>query len=288
MNNTLKIWVLCCLTLCLCSGTLQAGKLVFFVNGGMAGGWSESPLSYNSGIDEFFYTIEDSGKIDTKLKSGIAFSGGVTYYITPNFGLSFSVGHSKRDIRLDAQYQTRAAAYTGAEIMNESVSWEDTGELTVTPLNFNVTQKFRLMKNLSVNIFGGLSVMLYKINLPSHMGYSAVSVSYYPDENLFVYYPDHFDLPVSIKHESSYRIGFNVGLELEQKLTSWFGVSGGFHYYKAAKKEFRWELNRQMSFDGKLGNLVLGGVPSIFYGDQVVTELDLSYFQAYLGVKFYM
>jgi hypothetical protein len=280
----------CCLIFCLCSGYIMAGKLVFFVNGGAVGGSKMDPFSYNNSTEDFFLglSLVESGGISQSFKKSAGFSGGFIYYITPNLGLSLSLTHTKRDIRLDADYQTRMTLGNGTNIMDEVLTWENTGQLHVTPLNFDVTYRLPLIKNLSINAMAGVSIMLYKVDLPSHLGFSGVSTIVDIDTGNFFHFPDYFDLDISIKRDASYQVGFNAGLELEQKLTSWLGISGGFHYFKTTKKEFRWELVRQASFEGKLGNLTLWGVPGIFYTDEVVKEIDLSFFQAFIGFKVYL
>jgi hypothetical protein len=290
IKKKLLFMVVCCLIFCLCSGFIMAGKLVFFVNGGAVGGSKMDPFSYNNSTEDFFlgFSLVESGGISHSFKKGVGFSGGFIYYITPHLGLSLSLTHTKRDIRLDADYQTRMTLNNGTNIMDEALTWENTGQLYVTPLNFDVTYRLTLMKNLSINAMAGLSIMLYKVDLPSHLGFSGVNTIVNINTGNFLHFPDYFDLDISIKRVASYQIGFNAGLELEQKLTSRLGISGGFHYFKTTKKEFRWELVRQASFDGELGNLTLWGIPGIFYDDKVIKEIDLSFFQAFIRFKIYL
>ena len=194
IQKKLLFMAVCSLIFFLCSGSIMAGKLVFFVNGGTVGGFKMDPFHYDGNFNDllFDFSLVESGGIFPGLNKGAGFSGGVIYYIMPNLGLSLSLTHTKRDIRLDANYQTRMTIlHNGTHMMDETAAWENTGQLYVTPLNFNVTYRQRIMKNFSINVMTGLSIMLYKVDLPSHLGFSAVTTNINPYTEKYWHFPDY-------------------------------------------------------------------------------------------------
>lgn len=266
----------------------EENKAEFSFNIGGSFTQLDSSSNYTSNWNWLLITnAQENGTIDASSQNSLFFSGSFNYYFLKNIGLQVGFGYMKTDVNIDASFDFSWRWYSGRSY-SRNADWEETGKLTVIPININGIAKFNNSK-FGGYISGGYTLFNNKFNANSDMGAGITAWCY----NCFGYYVyqwiDAAQIPLTID-ESWAGHGMNVGAGIDFRISENLAITADARYYYCPSKDINW-------------NWQTGRYTGIFYRD-FSAEVDMeavefleehttsltvkpSFFQIAAGIKFY-
>jgi hypothetical protein len=148
------------------------------------------------------------------------------------------------------------------------------------PISLDLITILRLGKSASINLYGGPTLYLAKIDLKGQVGYSVTGTK--SDGYAYVdWFPYEFQVS-----ESASLFGANIGLDFEYLLGNNIGVYVGIQYFYVPKKEYNWQLIVKR-YDGEFGNFYISDPSGNELLENFNSEVNLSTYKAHLGFKIY-
>ncbi len=283
MIKKILLFTLLIFLLVLPDSLMAQKKFSFFINGGLTGNIrvTNSGFAWEWGFGDV--DIYEECFIDPYSPLGKTFSlsGGFAYQFSRNFGIELSASYIKQNFYIDSEY------YVEISTVNDSAEfekfWENDGNLEIIPLSLNLVYKTQIGRGLYSNLRGGITVFLTRVNLFSNIGWADLL----EDEQF--YYPDWYDLEADIIERDTI-IGFNIGLDLEKRISKNLSIYMGFEYFYAPPRTYYWEVywEQGMEVMGELENLILIEAPDIHADAAVTSDLRINFYRAYGGIKIYL
>jgi len=293
--------------LLVCWGTkfLIPGDFVLFLSGNYNGGLKIADTSHSRRFDQLAaVTIVDTGRIASNIGSSFGGSLGIMKFFTRNFGLSVSfhyMPNTQVDVSTNYKFSWNFNTVDNNSGYESNTAWTNTGEISAVPINFNIIYAINLGKKTLLNINGGLSMILSKLNLYSNMGYGVgfsqeAEDKYWSFDGLIYEYSyktvavvDWYKL--DLKNEQNKTIwGGNIGVDIEQKISNRIGIFIGFQYLYAPKKTYTWQLEPKSHYSGEFDILYRDIAPdnsNLPAVGNITTEVKFSYFTLVGGLKFH-
>jgi hypothetical protein len=294
-----KILMITCIGLCLLLGTysLAAQELVFFYNANLITQSSPGESDYSRDPGYSFVNSSDKGNIASVVSSyPFGSSFGVGYLFNRHLGVTVSMSFFE-NIKLDlTSNYTLTWQFPEEPQHTQSLTWTNPGNISIKPINLNLTYAHYLWRNTIINVTAGASLFLTSVNLTTNIGYG-VGGQYifykFVDPNLkkvTVSLVDCYELELK-QEEKNNIFGANVGLNIEQRFTEKFSAFAGFCYYFAPKKTSTWELIPEDNYRGYFNALDRtikedrSNLPDISH---VNLGIKISYFSVVVGIKLHI
>ncbi len=259
---------------------LRASEWEIYINGGYSTEFTFPATTYKWIWGEEWIDIEERGSIKGHGEKSTVFSAGIQHFLSDEFGLAFGVEYKRSQVVLDSEYQMNLEWFDG-ETESQGKSWQNEGMVDVIPFSFNLIYRVQFTEHTFFNLTGGLTMSFVKIKLNSHVGYADIL------EDEYYYYRDWFDLPVN-STKNYFSVGFNVGVDLEQKISDLVGLNMGVRYTYFSDIYSSWEVVARDEFVGENDILIYDGAPDIHADSRITKTLRLSYLRAFVGIKLYL
>jgi hypothetical protein len=283
MSKKIMLIILFAALLMLPEGLTAQKKFSFFLNGGFV---NKTRIT-NSGFewvwgDDNLEIYEDC-LIDPYSAVGPNFSpgGGFAFQFSNNLGFEVSASYIKQTVFIDSDYYLELS--TDSDFAEFEKYWENDGKVEIIPISFNLVYKTQIGRGIFTSLRGGVTVFLTRVELYSNIGWAD-----YLEDNQF-YYPDYYDLEVDMIERDTL-VGLNIGLDVEKRINRNFSLYVGFEYYYAPPRTYYWELfwEEGMEILGELENLILIQAPDIHADIPVTSDLRISFYRAFGGIKIYL
>lgn len=260
------------------------------ITGGYAMGMKiEESVMSDTWEDNVGIGADELSTISETTISNFNVSLGLTHFFSRKLGISAAVHFlppKKFDFRSEFDI-----AFNFYDNTSDSFSevWDFPSELSVIPLTLDLVFRLPLGEKASMNIFGGLSVTLTRVQLDANMGFGVP----YSDE-LYIYY-DWFRIEMGID-ESRTLFGGNIGFDLDFKINKRFGLMMGLQYFYIPVQEYDWELLDRDSWEGETGTLFFDSSPLTNYIEPYLDENDIlvplsinySFFKIFGGIRIFL
>ena len=208
---------------------------IIFADSGINANFKLNLLNFNwEGNSNYWATVTDSGSVkaappdDNKYNYGF----GLMRMLSPSLGIMVSTSFIKKQLKVITNYRYDLVWYDGVSFAATGTMSEN-GNISLIPINLDVLTSLKMSKKLAINLYGGPTLLLTKIDLTMGIGYGGIwSV---PGDNMI--YGEWFPFRYSIKKSGVYP-GINGGIELEYKSSSSYSAYVGLQYFALFKKSF--------------------------------------------------
>jgi len=292
----------CLLILALVPLSALAQRWTFSIGGAYIGGFKINDARYYRTVtpqynEYVLFTDDGSVSAKTKANAGAMFS--LMYSFSKSFGLQVQAGYMPAtpvDMRM--RYSLTWTFSTTDNSGTYAITQEgtDSGDISAIPLNLNVVLTLPLGKSTFFNISPGIGFLFSKLRLYSPMGYgvsnsavvtdvkwSFTGSSGYSRTTKTASWVDYYSLKLKSEKQST-SVGFNIGLDLEQKISRTLGIYLGGYYCTIGKTDWTWNLVPQSVYAGVFGNLDSNTTGAVVI-PQTTSSVNLSHFSAHLGLK---
>jgi len=248
------------------SGTFNVDNLNFTTN------WTEP--DYNA------VTFNETNKTLFSGSSGFGFEAGLAFFFNYNIGLSIDVSMMKTTYDISNKYDFSWVWYDSSN-GSDTKDWNNnTGSLTVTPINIDFLYRMMMGDNIKVTFGAGATVFLAKLDLNGNFG----DARFYYDTSDGYYYIDWFDVNM-FNSVSKTVFGGNAMFDFEYMISESMAIYFGAKYYFGGSVSENW-FEKEGHYAGEFGYLVV---------DLKDTEIDgyapsfsLSTFSLSAGIKVYL
>jgi hypothetical protein len=182
--------------------------------------WSVSPLGLG--------LVQEAGAIDFRARNGLGIGASAAVFLSPGFGLEFSLGFAYTDAPLTSSYELTRSLLGGAEASSD-FEWPGRGSLVSLPLSFDLVIRFGSgMWSGYASL--GPTLFLHGFSAESHLGFATTAG------------PGLDALKIGLETGSKVWMapGGNAGAGLAVKLTPMLSAVLDVRYYVSPAKTLSW------------------------------------------------
>lgn len=279
-----------------------AQRWTFSVGGAYIGGFKIDAARYNRTVvpqPNEFVTLVDDGSVAAKPKENMGAVFSLMYSFSRNFGLQVQAGYMPAtpvDMTMNYSLTWTFTTTDNAGTHGITQQGTDGGDISAIPLNLNLVLTLPLGRSTFFNISPGIGILFSKLRLYSPIGYgvsqsavvtdvkwSFTGSSGYDRTTKKVSWVDYYKIKIKSEQQST-SVGFNIGLDLEQKISRTLGIFLGGNYCTIGKADWKWNLVPQSVYEGVFGNLDSNTTGAVVI-PETTSRVNLSHFSAYLGLK---
>ncbi len=284
-----------------------AQRWTFSLGGAYGGGYKIGSAPYSQTLPGAYVSLSDSGSISATAKNSGGGMFGVMYSFSKNWGLRLQVAYlSPAPVNFTSTY---ALSWTFATTDNTGTyqitrRMANTGDLSAITFHLELVWTIALGKSTFLHLGAGTSTASAKMRWYSDLG-SGVSWSGLVDDLKWKFagsstwnkttksaaVVDYFLLKARFEEELN-GTGFNVSLELEQKISNKLGIFLGASYSAIAESEeteARWSVDYPaLNSLGVFGNLDFPSVAPVLPASPITSMVNFSHFVAVAGLKLHL
>ncbi len=286
--------------------TALAQRWTFSLGGAYGGGYKIGGAPYSKTLPGTYVSLSDSGSISATAKNGAGGAFSVMYSFSKNWGLRLQIAYmSPAPVDLTSTYALSwtfaAADDTGTYRITRQMA--NTGDLSAVSFHLDLVWTIALGKSTFIHLGAGTSTASAKMRLYSDLG-SGVSWSGLVDDLQWKFagsstwnkttksaaVVDYYLLKARFEEELT-GTGFNVSLELEQKISNKLGIYLGASYSaigESEETEALWNIDPEVSYQGVFGNLNSSSAPPSFPTSAITSMVNFSHFVAVVGLKLHL
>ena len=206
----------------------------------------------------YMNTIRDNGTLTSALKSS-TFGGefGLGYFFSDKLGIGLSANYfPSRTIDITSSYVFTWKFNSSSSLQTDSNTWSSSGTMSSMPISLNLLFRLALSAKSFLILQAGPSLFLTNTSMTAKTGYGVAQQSsfiIYP----YIYTTTYVDwYPLNIANNLKKTIvGFNAGVQFEQKISPSIGLLLSGRYYSAPAQSTNWVLVPDTYYTGHLGNL---------------------------------
>jgi len=304
-NTSLGRICLFFLILALVPASALAQRWTFSLGGAYIGGFKiDNANYYRTVIPETYSYVSliDDGSISAKPKMNMGAMFGLMYSFNKNWGLALQAGYMPAtpvDLKMKYSLTWTFSTTDNSGTYGITQEGKDSGDISAFPVNLNLVWTLPLGQTTFFNISPGVSFLFSKLRLYSPMGYgvsnSAVVTDVtwkftgsttYQKATKTASWVDYYNVKLKSEKNSS-SVGFNIYLDLEQKISRTLGIYLGGYYCSIGKTDWTWNLVPQSVYQGAFGNLDSNTTGAVTI-PQTTSRVNLSHFSAFLGLKLHL
>lgn len=156
--------------------------------------------------------------------------------------------------------------------------WQDTGKLTLIPINLNLLLTFESgIKNSKFFLYAGPTFFYTKLHLNGHIGVGIIEDGYVVD-----WFPLEFKID-----EKEILFGGNLGAGLEITLNDEFSLYFGAQFFYFPERKYKWEVVPKIYY-GELGNFQISDAEEWDIFKNIPCDIGHSILKIHLGLRFYL
>jgi hypothetical protein len=185
--------------------------------------WSISPLGLG--------LVEEVGSIDFRTRNGAGIGASAAFFLSPGFGLEFSLGFAYTDAPLTSSYELTRNLLLGGTEASSGFEWPGCGSMVSLPLSFDLVIRFGSgMWSGYASL--GPTLFLHGFSAESHLGFATTAG------------PGLDALKVGLETGSRFWLapGGNAGAGLAVKLTPMLSAVLDVRYYLSPAKTLSWDV----------------------------------------------
>ncbi len=258
-------------------------EIVVKVGGAYSGAFNVDNLSLKTTWQEPDYnavTFNETNISSFSGSSGFGFEAGVAFFFNYNIGLSIDVSMMKTTYDISNKYNLSWVWYDGTN-GSDTKDWNNnTGSLTVVPINIDFLYRMVMGDNIKVTFGAGGTLFLAKLDLNGNFG----DARFYYDPSDHYFYIDWFDINM-FNSVSKTAFGGNAMFEFEYSISESMAIYFGAKYYFGGSVTENW-FEKEGVYTGEYGILVIDVDDTEI--NSYAPSFSLSTFSLSAGIKVYL
>jgi len=221
-------------------------KFEFNIMGGYGLAQAKGNSSY---YDEWSYQllqyVHEDTVLDMKAENAVYFTGGLSYFFHPNFGIQLGAGYFSSKMPITGTFDFTYKWTVSSTVYNEGATWggdPSDGKISTIPIFLNLVGKFRTSM-IDIFVTAGPALYMNSLEANSYIGFGDTyfySYYIYP----YTYYSqwvDAFQVDATIPKTSWTAFGGNFGLGFDIKVAPSVAITAEARYFLIPKKSLTWE-----------------------------------------------